>query len=164
MEACVSVLTAQVGTHVAVALLQRAAALASSLTTTTTAQGSGVDLSQVTQTLERLDVEAKLKCLATLVAAIDENHCSPPVRVALISLTSSVHEVDQSLQILRNAVEYHRSRFFSSWRACDFAEPLSLLETYTKRMTQRENSLLKMIAIDFSKLQQQQPQAIRRTG
>ena len=93
MEACVSVLTAQVGTHVAVALLQRAAALASSLTTTTTAQGSGVDLSQVTHTLERLDVEAKLKCLATLVAAIDENRCSPPVRVALISLTSSVHEV-----------------------------------------------------------------------
>lgn len=160
MEACVSVLTAQVGTHVAVALLQRAAALASSLTATTTVQGAGADLSEVTKTLERLDVEAKLKCLATLVAAIDENRCSPPVRVALISLTSSVHEVEQSLQILRNAVEYHQSRFFSSWRACDFAEPLSLLETYTERMSQRENTLLKMIAIDFSKLQKQ-PQALR---
>lgn len=152
MEAYVSVITAQVGTHVAVALLQRAATLAASFTAPHT-QAGGVDLSKVNARLEKLDVEAKLTCLATLVAAIDENLCSKPVRVALISLTTSVHEVDESLQLLRNAVEYHQSRFFSAWRSCDFTEPLLLLDAAAAKMVQRESTLLKMIAIDFSKLQ-----------
>ncbi len=150
MQSVVSTLTSQVGAHLAVALLNRALALTQTIGKKSL--NGGLDIACVHTTLKDLDIEAKLQCLETLVGEINESLCSAPVRVALISLALSVQEVADALQILRNAVEYHESRFFSFWRAADFTESIELLEYTTRVLSKRESTLLKMISIDFSKV------------
>ena len=107
---------------------------------------------QVQQSLSLLDLEAKLKCWRTLVDALSHRSLPPPVTISLNWFTASIQSVEESLQLLNNAVEFHQSKYFSSWRSCDFSEPLRLLETHVKILSERETTLLQMIAIDFEKM------------
>ena len=135
---------------IASGIIQRATVLAASLMSPSFSHPPG--MSQVQQSLALLDLEAKLKCWRTLVEALDHKTVPLPVKISLNWFTASIKDVEQSLQLLKNAVEYHKSKYFSSWRFCDFSEPLRILKTYVKILAERENTLLQMIAIDFEKL------------
>ena len=135
---------------IATGIIQRAPLLAASLMSPSSDYPPGIG--QVRQSLALLDLEAKLKCWRTLVDALDHKTVPIPVKISLNWFTASIKDVEESLQLLKNAVEYHKSKYFSNWRPCDFSEPLGILKTYVKILVERENTLLQMIAIDFEKL------------
>ena len=135
---------------IATGIIQRATLLAASLMNPSSLHPPG--MGQVRQSLALLDLEAKLKCWRTLVDALDHKTVPFPVQISLNWFTASIKDVEESLQLLNNAVEYHKSKYFSNWRPCDFSEPLKILDTYVKILVERENTLLQMIAIDFEKL------------
>ena len=135
---------------IALGIIQRATLLASSLMNPSSPPPPG--MSQVHQALALLDLEARLKCWRTLVRVLDPTTLPLPVTIALNWFTESIKDVEESLQLLKNAVEYHHSKYFSSWRTCNFSEPLRILTTHVKILSDRETTLLQMIAIDFEKL------------
>ena len=135
---------------IATGIIQRATLLAASLMNLSSHHPPG--MSQVQQSLALLDLEAKLKCWRTLVDALDHRTLPLPVKISLNWFTESIKNVEESLQLLKNAVEYHHSKYFSSWRMCNFSEPLRILTTHVKILVERETTLLQMIAIDFEKL------------
>lgn len=135
---------------IATGIIQRATLLAASLMSPSRNHPSG--MVQVQQSLALLDLEAKLKCWRTLVDALSHRSLPPPVKISLDWFTASIKDVEESLQLLKNAVEFHQAKYFPSWRSCNFAEPLRILETHVKILADRETTLLQMIAIDFGKL------------
>jgi len=135
---------------ISIGIIQRATLLAASLMNPSSHHPPG--MSQVHQSLALLDLEAKLKCWRTLVSALDHKTLPLPVKISLNWFAESIKDVEESLQLLKNAVEYHHSKYFSSWRTCNFSEPLRILTTHVKILVDRETTLLQMIAIDFEKL------------
>ena len=135
---------------IATGIIQRATLLAASLMSSNRNHPPG--MVQVQQSLTLLDLEAKLKCWRTLVVALNQRSLPPPVEMSLDWFTASIKDVEESLQLLKNAVEFHQAKYFPSWRSCDFSEPLRILETHVKILAERETTLLQMIAIDFGKL------------
>jgi len=135
---------------IATGIIQRTILLAEFLMNPSSHHPLGI--SQVQQSLTLLDLEAKLKCWRTLVGALADRTLPLPVKISLNWFTKSIKDVEESLQLLKNAVEYHHSKYFSSWRICNFTEPLRILTTHVKILVDRETTLLQMIAIDFEKL------------
>ncbi len=135
---------------IATGIIQRATLLAASLMNSGRNHPPG--MIQVQQSLALLDLEAKLKCWRTLVVALSHRSLPPPVEISLKWFTASIKDVEESLQLLKNALEFHQAKYLSSWRSCDFSEPLRILETHVKILAERETTLLQMIAIDFEKL------------
>ena len=140
---------------IATGIIQRATLLAASLMNSGRNPPPG--MIQVPQSLALLDLEAKLKCWRTLVVALSHRSLPPPVEMSLDWFTASIKDVEESLQLLKNAVEFHQAKYFPSWRSCDFSEPLRILETHVKILAERETTLLQMIAIDFEKLKNEKP-------
>ena len=135
---------------IATGIIQRATLLAASLVCPSSSHPPG--MTQVRKSLAFLDLEVKLKCWQTLVDALDRKTLPLPVKISLNWFTASIKDVEESLQLLQNAVEYHKSKYFSNWRLCDFSEPLRMLTAHVAILVERENTLLQMIAIDFEKL------------
>jgi len=135
---------------IASGIIQRATLLAASLMSPNRDHPPG--MAQVQQSLSLLDLEVKLKCWRTLVDALSQRNLPYPVKISLHWFTASIKNVEESLQLLKNAVEFHQSKYFPSWRSCNFSEPLRSLETHVKILAERETTLLQMIAIDFEKL------------
>lgn len=134
----------------AAGIIQRATSLVASLRNPSSRHPPG--MSQVQEALALLDLEAKLKCWRSLVDALDQRTLPVPVHISLNWFTESIHHVEESLQLLKNAIEYHQSKYLSTWRSCDFTEPLRMLTANVKILGERETTLLQMIAIDFDKL------------
>lgn len=135
---------------IATGIIQRATSLVASLMNPNAHHPPG--MSQVQEALVLLDLEAKLKCWKSLVNALDHKTLPFPVKISLDWFTESIQNVEESLQLLKNAIEYHHSKYFSSWRSCDVSESLRILTANVKILVERENTLLQMIAIDFEKL------------
>ena len=131
-------------------IIQRSTFLVASLMSPSSHHPPG--MSQVREALVLLDLKAKLKCWRSLVNALDHRTLAVPVTISLNCFTESIQNVEESLQLLKNAVEYHHSKYFSSWRSCDLSESLRILKTNVKILVERETTLLQMIAIDFEKL------------
>ncbi len=135
---------------VATGIIQRATSLVVALMSPSPRHPPG--MKQVQEELTMLDLEAKLKCWKSLVTALAPRTLPLPVMIALHWFAESIHHVEESLQLLKNAIEYHQSKYLAPWRACDFGEALKILSEKVKILGERETTLLQMIAIDFAKL------------
>lgn len=106
-------------------------------------------LLQVRKQLRDWDIVERLRFLESLVGHFERASAPPTVRLAVESLEEAVREVDASLQLVQNALEYHESKFFHSWRGCDFSEPLALLTQSVVTVSLREERLLRIAALRF---------------
>ena len=127
------------------------------LTTTTSSIGSIISYlatntkpgaSDIMNTLTSLDLEFTIGIIEDVVKDYDAKDLN---NVAINKALSGVHEIleliHKELNIIKGAIEYHNSKYFSGWRSFTWSGNLEAIKQYSVTLKNRYSMLFELLKI-----------------
>lgn len=98
--------------------------------------------------LDEMDIVSKINIVEALIKQIPEDNYKEetPIYIALHQLHKIVQEIEQLLKDMENEFKYHNTKWFSSWRGCNFN--LDELKINYLKMDKRLDMFIKILNIN----------------
>ena len=98
--------------------------------------------------LDEMDIVSKINIVEALIKQIPEDKYKEetPIYIALHQLHKIVQDIEQLLKDMENEFKYHNTKWFSSWRGCNFN--LDELKTNYLKMDKRLDMFIKILNIN----------------
>lgn len=98
--------------------------------------------------LDEMDIVSKIHIVEALIKQIPEDKYTEetPIYIALHQLHKIVQEIEQLLKDMENEFKYHNTKWFSSWRGCNFN--LEQLKMNYLKMDKRLDMFIKILNIN----------------
>ena len=98
--------------------------------------------------LDEMDIVSKIHIVEALIKQIPEDKYKEetPIYIALHQLHKIVQDIEQLLKDMENEFKYHNTKWFSSWRGCNFN--LDQLKIYYLKMDKRLDMFIKILNIN----------------
>lgn len=98
--------------------------------------------------LDEMDIVSKINIVEALIKQIPENKYKEdtPIFIALHQLHKIVQDIEQLLKDMELEFKYHNTKWFSSWRGCNFN--LDQLKTNYIKMDKRLDMFIKILNIN----------------
>lgn len=95
--------------------------------------------------LETMDLEHKVNVVKELVREISGKDVKDSVKLALLGITEILDKINKELLIIKDATDYHNSKFFGNWRKFDCSCNIETLEKHKKLLDARYSMLLDLV-------------------
>lgn len=102
------------------------------------------------QVLVELDIESKLVIIHSMVKEIKKYKTSEMIDVCLCNLNEIVEKLSETLISIHNELDYHSTKWFSSWRTPNTENYLVVLNLESKILDKRLDLLVKCKSITQS--------------
>ena len=98
--------------------------------------------------LDEMDIVSKIHIVEALIKQIPEDKYKEetPIYIALHQLHKIVQDIEQLLKDMENEFKYHNTKWFSSWRGCNFN--LDELKINYLKMDKRLDMFIKILNIN----------------
>lgn len=127
------------------------------LTTTTTAVGGlivhvtaydRVGMVEIKNKLDRVDLEHTVSVIEEFIKEQDETkELNNSVKKALIGVNEILNRIHDELIIIKEAVEYHNSKYFSRWRRFDCSCNIETIIAHKEILDKRYNMFVELMNI-----------------
>ena len=76
-------------------------------------------IQQVIDDLTEIDLEHTVKVIEEVVKEFegDQVNLKESIKKAILGVTQILEKIDSELQIIREAIEYHETKYFNNWRS-----------------------------------------------
>ena len=108
-----------------------------------------VSIHEFAPEIKPLDLEFKLAIISAFIEDIQENkkEMNKSTKLALASVGKVLEKINVELQLIKNNIRYHKSKWFSSWRTCDVKDKVKQIIMHTELLDERFNFLIKIMTI-----------------
>lgn len=126
------------------------------LTTTTSSVGSLISYlttntkpgaSDVISTLVALDLEFTVGIIENVIKELNEEQLNEPIKKALVGVNEILELIHKELKALKEAIEYHNSKYFKNWRSFSWSGNTEALKQYNNTLKNRYAMLLDLLKI-----------------
>lgn len=108
---------------------------------------------KINETLEKIDIEHKIKVLKSLINDLSDNKKLPESIVyAIIGVQDTLELIHSELFALQDKVERHKKKWFYYWRSINAKMSLNKIERHIIVLSQRTEVLLNLLQIPKEKL------------
>ena len=103
---------------------------------------------ELDRVLDELDVHAQMKCVDSVTQTLDSNTITKTLHLCLEQLHEIICRIREDLRQIRNNMEVHRKRYFSSYRRPQNTDQIQNLRRHKHTLDQRMDMLIKVIHIE----------------
>lgn len=139
-------LATTVGTDLAVRTLTTTASSVTSLISylsTNSKQGT----SDITNTLISLDLEFTITIIENIIKELNGEHLNEPINKALAGVNEILFQIHKELNMIKEAIEYHNSKYFKNWRSFSWQSNTDAIKQYNTILKNRYTMLLDLLKI-----------------
>jgi len=108
---------------------------------------SNNNINFIKQDLVDLDLDFLVSVISQLVKEQENDNPRESVKYSLISLNNILLEINKELLIMKESVDYHNKKFFSSWRSLDCSININLLKQHKIILNSRYKILSNLLQI-----------------
>ena len=126
------------------------------LTTTTSSIGSLISYlttntksgaSDINSTLVSLDLEFTISIIENVVKEYDEKELNEPLKKALLGVHEILELIHKELNLIKEAIEYHNSKYFKNWRSFSWSGNTEAIKQHNNTLKSRYSMLLELLKI-----------------
>ena len=125
------------------------------LTTTTSSIGSLISYlttnnnssSDINSTLISLDLEFTISIIENVVKEYDEKELNEPLKKALLGVHEILELINKELNLIKEAIEYHNSKYFKNWRSFSWSGNTEAIKQHNNTLKSRYSMLLELLKI-----------------
>jgi len=134
-----------VGTDIAIrTLTTTTSSIGSLITYLTTNNKSSFDINN---TLVSLDLEFTISIIENVVKEYDEKELNEPLKKALLGVHEILELIHKELNIIKEAIEYHNSKYFKNWRSFSWSGNTEAIKQHNNTLKSRYSMLLELLKI-----------------
>jgi hypothetical protein len=106
-------------------------------------------IQQVIDDLAEIDLEHTVRVIGELIKEYDDNqtNLSEPIKKALLGVNQILEKIDNELSIIREAIEYHETKYFNSWRSFNCKCNVETIKQHKNILDMRYNILINLLKI-----------------
>ena len=104
-------------------------------------------IKEVISEVASLDLEHIVSVIEALVGEYDETSVPTSVKKALCGVNKILEDIHEELNVIRETVEYHKSKLFSGWRGCDCKQNIELIKKHKEISNNRYKILIELLMI-----------------
>ena len=102
------------------------------------------------QVLIELDIKGELDIVQALLYDLSNRTESRIIKVASDQVKNSVKDIHYELKLIQKELEYHKTRYFNSWRSPNYNDNLIRLKTFRDILRKRRELLISTAFLDNS--------------
>ena len=104
-------------------------------------------LSDIVNTLSSLDLEFTVTIIENVTKELDHNDLNNPLNKALEGVNEILLQIHKELNAIKDAIEYHNSKYFKSWRSFSWSGNMEKIKQYNDILISRYGMLLDLLKI-----------------
>ena len=136
----------RVGTDFAVrTLTTTTSSICSLLSHLTSYDTVGID--DIKNELFKIDLENKVMVIEELIREYEKKEVRPSIKRAILGVNEILSKIHDELTIIKEAVETHQKKYFSSWRSFDCKYNIKILQKHKAILDERYNLLIDLLKI-----------------
>jgi len=116
---------------------------------------AGLTHPDVQRELERLDIDVTLRTIEAMVKDLESRGLNGSqqnaLRLCVESLEDSVNKIHKSLVAIHEEEQYHKSKWFASWRTANFGPLMEQLRAHKEIMDKRLQTFAMVISLANNK-------------
>ncbi len=107
------------------------------------------NMTELLNELESLDIEMKVQIIETFIDELMIKNES--VKIALFGIGFVLHKIKDDYALLHDSINYHNSKWFSSWRTFDYNVMLLNIKKNNALLDNRFDMLIKIASVISTK-------------
>ncbi len=107
-------------------------------------------IQQVIDDLSEIDLEHTVKVIEEVVKEYEDNQANlkESVKKAILGVTQILEKIDGELQIIREAIEYHETKYFNSWRSFNCKCNIETIKKHKIILDKRYTILIDLLKVN----------------
>jgi len=100
--------------------------------------------------LSELDITAELAIVQAIINDVESEPETQSVKISTEQVKETVDQIRDELQNIHSELEYHKTRYFYTWRTPQYAKNLQRLKKYRSILRKRRELLIQVLSINNS--------------
>jgi len=105
------------------------------------------EINEIINILTLIDLEYTVIIIDQLIKEQDINKLNESLKKSLVGVTEILIKIDNELNSIKKAIEYHNTKYFKSWRKFYWNGNLEILKQHNTILVHRYNILFKLLKI-----------------
>ena len=96
-----------------------------------------------------MDLNSKLEIIHSLIKELNEEKLKEFQKISLKSIEILIDEINKELIDINQKINYHNSKYFSSWRSINLDNNINQLNDHNILLDKRLDNLIKLLNLNL---------------
>ncbi|CAH6421835.1 Hypothetical protein KVN_LOCUS523 [uncultured virus] len=102
---------------------------------------------EITESLNKIDLEYNIQVIEQLVIEQKEKQLPLSLKMALFGVNEILEKIHLELKIIKDAIDYHSTKYFSKWRSFDCSLNIEFIKSNKLLLDNRYEKLMDFLTL-----------------